>query len=83
MVTGTSSWVPRRHTVTVARLPTLVAPTRRGRSRVVSIGWPLNFRMMSPTLMPPFSAGPPASTIDTSAPRALPRPSDSATSRVT
>ncbi len=38
---------------------------------------------MSPTLMPPFSAGPPASTIDTSAPRALPKPSDSATSRVT
>src|SRR5450830_765814 len=83
MVTGRSSCWPLRQTVTVALLPMVLAPTWRGRSALFSTAVPLNLRMMSPTRMPALSAGPPASTSDTSAPRALPRPSDSATSLLT
>ena len=55
----------------------------RGRSVAVSTLWPLNFRMMSPGWMPALSAGPPGSTLETSAPCAFGNPSESATSFVT
>ena len=67
----------------VLRLPGLVLPTMRGRSEAFSITLPSKRTMMSPASTPALSAGEPLSTLRTSAPCALPRPIDSATSLVT
>jgi hypothetical protein len=81
--TDNSRWLPRRKTVSVARLPGLVLPTIRGRSEDRSMVRPSNLMMMSPASTPAFSAGAPASTLRTKAPWGRPRPMDSATSLVT
>src|SRR5260364_385679 len=74
---------PLRQTVIVARAPGFICPTRRGKSVALSIAWPLKLRIISPACRPALSAGPPSSTLLTSAPCARGRPSEVATSCVT
>ena len=82
-VTVKSRVAPRRKTWSVAFDPGLVAPIRRGRSPDFSTTLPSTRVMMSPASTPALSAGPPDSTLCTSAPAGLPRPMDSDTSLVT
>ena len=82
-VTASSRVAPLRQTVTGTFVPGLVLPTIRGRSVERWMSLPSYLRMMSPTSIPPRSAGPPGSTLRTSAPAARGRPSGSATSLVT
>ena len=83
MTTLSSLLAPRRNTVKAVRVPGLTLPTKRGRSDAFSTVLPSKRVMMSPASTPAFSAGDPLSTPRTSAPWALPSPSDSAMSLVT
>ena len=78
-----STKLPRRQTCIVLLVPGLVLPTMRGKSDDFSIGFPSNFKMMSPGSSPAFSAGEPCSTPRTNAPWVLVSPRDSATSLLT
>ena len=74
---------PRRKTCTVALLPGLIFPMKRGRSADFSTVVPSTLVMMSPASTPALSAGLPGSTCLTKAPDGLPRPMASATSLLT
>ena len=71
-------FLPLRHTSMAALEPGLVAATSGGSWFELSIGLPLYERMTSPGLSPAFSAGPPDSTVETSAPCGRSRPNDCA-----
>ena len=72
-----------RQTWIATLLPGLVEPTMRGRSEDSFTVLPSNLRMTSPISMPALSAAAPFSTEATSAPCALLRLKDSASSLLT